>query len=162
MSRFGRDLPPHISPNRLREYYGSSKNANRVLWGKLESYHYLVDELLGGIPEYHIYLKAISPHYQRIFKGWVVTYITKLLALYRANPQWFQHDPENMLKANFVHIKSRLFSRLYIQADKIGLPLNVNRKNVSIPYKHLCKMSSRFTNELWGLSNLVESKLVRP
>lgn len=160
MSKIGRSLPAHISPNRLREYYGSSKNTNRVLWGKLESHHHLVDELLGGIPEYHIYLRAISEHYQRIFKGWVITYIVKLLALYRANPQWFAHDPDNMMKANFVHIKSRLFSRLYIQADKIGLPLEVNRSNVSVSYKHLSKISTRFTNELWSLSSLMDSKII--
>jgi hypothetical protein len=84
----------------------------------------------------------------------------KLLAVYRAYPQWFAYDPENMLKSNFVHIKSRLFSRLYIQADKIGLPLDVNRKNVSIPYKHLCKMSTRFTDELWSLSEVMDSKII--
>jgi hypothetical protein len=56
MGKLGRDLPPHISPNRLREYCGSSKNFNRVLWGKFEAHHCLVDELLGEIPEYHIYL----------------------------------------------------------------------------------------------------------
>lgn len=73
MSKIGRNLPAPFSPNQLRSYFGSDKNSNRVLWGKLSPHHHLVDQLLSGIAEYHIYIGAISPHYQRIFKGWVIT-----------------------------------------------------------------------------------------
>jgi len=160
MSKIGRNLPAHISPNQLRPYFGSDKNSNRVLWGKLESHHNLVDALLGGIPEYNIYLGAISPHYQRIFKGWVITYIVRLFALYQQRPEWFDNNPENVLKANFIHIKTRLFRRLYTQVDKIGLPLEVSRKNVSIPYRHLHNMSIRAVNELFDLSYLLIPKMI--
>lgn len=160
MSKIGRALPAHISPNQLRTYFGNDKNANRVLWGKLEPHHSFVDRLMHGIPEYHMYMGAISPHYQRIFKGWVITYLVRLFALYQKHPVWFDHNPENVLKSNFIHIKTRLFRRLYIQVDKIGMPLEVNRKNVSIPYSHLSKMSTKVIDELFDISCLMVPKIV--
>lgn len=160
MPKIGRNLPAPISPNILRNYFGSDKNSNRVLWGKLAPHHHLVDQLLGGIPEYHIYISAISPHYQRIFKGWVISYLVRLFALYQQHPSWFDHNIENVLKANFIHIKTRLFRRLYTQVDKIGIPLEVNRKNVSIPYRHLNNMSKRAVNELFDLSYLILPQII--
>jgi hypothetical protein len=159
MSKIGRNTPAPFSPNQLRSYFGNSKNANRVLWAKLEAHHAFVDSLMQSIPEYHIYLKAISPHYQRIFKGWVITYIIRLFALYQKYPAWFDHNPENILKANFIHIKIRLFRRLYTQVDKIGIPLEVSRKNFSIPYRHLNSMSKRAINELFDLSYFIVHKI---
>lgn len=155
MSKIGRNLPAPFSPMQLRQYFGSNKNANRKLWGKLKQHHDFVDQLMGGIPEYHIYLNAISPHYQRIFKGWVITYLIRLFSLYQIHPAWFGHDPHNVLMANFIHIKTRLFRRLYTLVDKVGIPLEVSKKNVSIPRSHLKKMSERAVDQLFDMSYLI-------
>jgi hypothetical protein len=156
-----KNLPASITPHQLKRYY-PEKSRN---WfpKDLKQYYHLVDELMGnnGITDesYYQYTGSVSEHYQNIYKGGVLRYYIKLLALYHHRPAWFGNQSNLILIANIIPIRNRLAVR--IEAGRHWGRNNVKSDEFDrlIPAKHLFRMADKFENALYLISKDVAEKL---
>lgn len=149
-----KNLPSVTTPHQLKRYF-PEKSRNWYPKDLYKHYH-LVDELMGnnGVTDesYYQYTRSVSEHYQRIYKGWVLRYYIKLLALYHYRPAWFGNQSNLILISNIMPIRNRLavqieagkhWGRDWVKSDEF---------TTLIPAKHLFKMADKFEDSLMPIA----------
>ena len=157
----GKDLPASTTPRQLKGYF--PEKARNWFPKDLYNYYYLVDELMGnnGVTDesYYQYMSSVSEHYQKIYKGWVLRYYIKLLALYIHRPLWFGNQSNLIIISNIMLIRYRLAVR--IEAGKHWGRSHVKPDEFHrlIPAKHLFKMAEKFENALFPIAKEISRKI---
>jgi hypothetical protein len=156
-----KNLPASTTPYQLKHYF-PEKSRN---WfpKDLKQYYPLADELMGanGVTDesYYQYMSSVSEHYQNIYRGWILRYYIKLLALYIHRPAWFGNQSNLILISNIMVIRYRLAVR--IEAGKHWGRCGVKSDEFDrlIPAKHLFRMSDKFENSLFPIAKQIAGKL---